>query len=53
MEMIGFGVEVGQRVPVLAQERMECSLVQNAAPFQVLHTSSFVQWHEKQHDYLE
>lgn len=52
MEMSEFGVEVGHRVPVLAQEHKECSLVRNAAPFQVLHTSTFVQQHEKRHDYL-
>lgn len=44
-----FVVEVEKEVLVLLCEHMECSLVQNAAPFPVLYTSTFVPWHQKQH----
>lgn len=44
-----FVVEVEKEVLVLLCEHMECSLVQDAAPFLVLYTSTFVPWHQKQH----
>lgn len=40
MEMRKFVEVVEQEVPVLVQERMECFLVQSAAPFQVLNTTT-------------
>ena len=53
MEMTELVVEVGQEVLVLLRERRECSLAQDAAPFQVVCTSTFAPSHRKQHDYLE
>lgn len=53
MEMTEFVVEVEREVLALLHECLECSLVQDAAPFQVLCTSNFAPWHQKHDDYLE
>lgn len=51
MKVTELVVEVEQEVLVSLHEQIEYSPVQDSAPFQVLHTSTFVPWHQK-HYYL-